>query len=254
VGVRSIRVPRLARDIEVKIASNRDEWKEAFQLVANNYQACGYEAPLASKVRFTPFHALPDSVTFVAKHAERVVMTFTLVPDNTLLGLPLESIYKEEVKGLRRQRRRLAEIISLAADKEVNMREFRQVFVTLIKLSFNYHVSRGGDTWVITINPRHRDFYTKAMGFTELGPPRSYSAVLDHPAEAYYLDVELLKTHGPKMYQDIFGAPPPGEALVATPMLPHLVRFLSAQSSADSAQKIHDTFNFDRYFTNPRRW
>src|SRR4051812_5600719 len=62
---RSIPVPRIARDIRVKIASERAEWKDAFQLVALNYQAVGYEAPLSSKVRFTPYHALPDTVTFI---------------------------------------------------------------------------------------------------------------------------------------------------------------------------------------------
>ena len=40
-----------------------------------------------------------------------------------------------------------------------------------------YHVRRGGDTWVITVNPRHRGFYQKVMGFCRSGPvapiPRS---------------------------------------------------------------------------------
>jgi hypothetical protein len=40
------------------------------------------------------------------------MMTMSLVPDNTLLGLPLEAIFREEVRGLRRQRRRVGEVIS----------------------------------------------------------------------------------------------------------------------------------------------
>ena len=241
------------RNIEVKIASKREEWREALQLVALNYQESGYEAPLASKVRFTPYHALPDTVTLVAKFEGHVVMTVSLVPDNTLLGLPLESIYKDEVKRLRRERRRLAEVISLAAAKEINLREFRQIFITLIKLGIHYHMSRGGDTWVITVNPRHRDFYTKAL-VRALGPPRSYAAVLDHPAEAYYLDVALMKAQTPKMHQEIFTDPPPAEASGPPGCCPHLVRYLGGHASEASAQKIRETFNFDRYFINPRRW
>jgi len=254
VAPRSVRVPRLTRDFQIKIASDRSEWKEAFELVAQNYQSCGYETPDSGKVRFTPYHALPDTVTLVAKLAGRVMMTFSLVPDNTLLGLPLESIYAAEVKQLRQERRRLAEVISLAAHKDVNMREFRQIFVSLIKMSIQYHMSRGGDTWVITVNPRHRDFYSKAMGFAPLGPPRSYSAVLDHPAEAYYLDIPLLKNRAPKMYEEILGEALPGEALVAPKMLSHLVRYLGNQSSQASAGTIPETFNLDGYFNNPRRW
>ena len=82
----------------------------------------------------------------------------------------------------------MAEVISLAADSEVTPREFRPIFVTMIRLMMQYHVSHGGDTWVITVNPRHRDFYSKAMGFVPLGPPRPYADVQDHPAEAYMLD------------------------------------------------------------------
>jgi hypothetical protein len=250
---RAIPVPRIARDIRVKIASERAEWKDAFQLVALNYQAAGYEAS-ASKVRFTPYHALPDTVTFIAKYQGRVMMTFSLVPDNTLLGLPLETIFGEEINQLRRERRRLAEIISLAADSEVSPREFRPIFVTLIKLMMQYHVSHGGDTWVIAVNPRHRDFYTKAMGYVSLGPPRTYPNVQDAPAEGYMLDVELMKARVPKMYQQIFGEWLPGEALVAPKMLPHMVRYLGNQTSQTSGQKIREVINFDKFFRTPRRW
>jgi hypothetical protein len=251
---RAIPVPGLKREIRVKIAADRAEWKDAFRLVALNYQACGYEAPLASKVRFTPYHALPDSVAFVAKHQDRVLMTFTLVPDNTLLGLPLESIFGEEVRQLRRQRRRLVEVISLAADSQVAPREFRPIFVTMIKLMMHYHVGHGGDTWVITVNPRHRDFYTKGMGYVSLGPPRLYPDVQDHPAEAYMLDVGLMKANAPKMYQQVFGQPLPGDALVAPKMLPHLVRYLGSQTSQSSGEAIRAVFDFDTYFRTPRRW
>ena len=251
---RAVPVPRVARDIRVKIASERAEWKDAFQLVALNYQAVGYEAPLSSKVRFTEYHALPDTVTFIAKHQDRVLMTFSLVPDNTLVGLPLESIFGEEVKQLRRQRRRLAEIISLAADSELTPREFRPVFVALIKLMMQYHVSHGGDTWVITVNPRHRDFYTKAMGYVSLGPARTYPNVQDHPAEGYMLDQELMKVRAPRFHEQTFGEWLPGEALVAPKMLKHMVRYLGSQTNKTSGQKIREVISFDKFFTTPRRW
>jgi hypothetical protein len=250
---RSIPVPRIAREIRVKIASERAEWKDAFQLVALNYQAVGYETSDA-QVRFNQYHALPDTVTFIAKYQDRVVMTFSLVPDNTMGGLPLENIFGEEVNQLRRERRRLAEIISLAADSEVTPREFRPIFVTLIKLMMQYHVSHGGDTWVITVNPRHRDFYTKGMGYVSLGPPRNYPDVQDHTAEGYKLDRDLMKDRAPKFYEQIFGEWLPGEALVALKMPPHMVRFLGSQTNQTSGQKIREVINFDKFFRAPRRW
>ncbi len=253
-GPASIRVAGVARDIRVKIASGRDEWSQAFQLVSTNYQARGYEEPLASKVRFTPYHALPDVVTFVAKHEGQVLATFSMVPDNTKLGLPLEAIYGDEINALRRSRRRLAEVTSLAADRSLGIREFRPVFVALIKLLMQYHVSQGGDTWAITVNPRHRDFYTKGMGAIPLGPPRTYASVQDHPAEGYWLDLDLMQDTAPAMHREIFGQWHPGEALAAPRMLPHLVRYLGDRSTTDARKAIRDTFPAEEYFSSPRRW
>lgn len=251
---RAVSVPSVERPIVVKIASNREELRAAFELVARNYQAVGYEGSMACKVRFTPYHALPDSVAFIAKHADQVLMTMTLVPDNTLLGLPLESLYREEVARLRGARRRLAEVISLAADKDLDRREFRHVFLAMSRLLFQYHLTHGGDTLVITVNPHHSKYYTKTMGYQPLGPQRSYPEVQGHPAEAYLLDAELAKLHAPKTHAAIFSEWVPGAALVSRPIQPHLVRFLSDDASDRAREKIKQTFDLDSYFRSPRRW
>src|SRR6516164_7685911 len=102
----SVRVPGISRDIQVKRASEPDEWEQAYQMVAANYKARGYEAPSPKQVRFTPYHALPDTVTFVAKYQGRVVATLSMVLDNSLLGLPIEAVYPDEIAELRLQGRR----------------------------------------------------------------------------------------------------------------------------------------------------
>jgi hypothetical protein len=181
-------------------------------------------------------------------------MTMTLVPDNTLLGLPLESLYREEIGRLRRERRRMAEVISLAADKDLESREFRPLFLAMSRLLFQYHLTHGGDTLVITVNPRHSKYYTKLMGYQPLGPRRCYPEVQGHPAEAYMLDVELAKLHAPKTYAAIFAEWVPGSALVSRPIQPHLVRFLSCEASENAKEKIRETFDLDTYLRSPRRW
>src|SRR5262249_58286565 len=97
----TVPVPGIRRDIHVKIASTPWEWEQAFQLVADNYQARGYEAP-GTDFRFTSYHALPDTMVLVARESDKVVATLSLVADNTLLGLPLENIYRAELNDLRR--------------------------------------------------------------------------------------------------------------------------------------------------------
>ena len=156
--------PRNLRDIRVKIAVEADEFEQAFKLVTANYRARGYEGPSEKPFRFTPFHTLPGTVTLVALHHGRVLATLTLVPDSDILGLPMESIYGPEVAQLRQAGLRPAEAICLA-DTGLAVREFIQVFKALIKLAMQYHARHDGDSWVITVNPRHSSFYQKVLGF-----------------------------------------------------------------------------------------
>jgi hypothetical protein len=252
-GSRSARVPNLSRDIRVAIAWERSEWEQAFQLVRQSYQAAGYEAASEKSLRFTLFHALPDTVTFVAKHEDRVVLTFSLVPDNTLLGLPMESVYGKEITALRRQGRRLAEVISFAAGN-LGMREFPLVFRSIIRLIQQYHVAQGGDAWVITVNPKHRQFYTKVMGFVPLGPCCSYSRVQGAPAEAFLLDLDLMKANVPNTYLEMFGEPLPRSVLTAPVMPPALAREFARLSTQTNGVALDALLAELEHLGSPRRW
>ena len=176
----------------MKIASGSEEFEQAFLLLARKYQAKGYENPGAKLFRFTPFHVLPETITVVAMEGARVVATLSLVPDTTLLGLPMESIYPDEVAGFRREGRRLAEVTSLA-DDGLGPREFIQVFEAMIQLVQQYHLRIGGDTWLVTVNPRHAVFYRKAMGARPFGDRRVYPSVANAPAEACMTDLPGMK-------------------------------------------------------------
>jgi len=249
----AVPVPGITRDIEVKIASERQEWEEALEIVTQSYRSRGYEPADTKGLRFTPFHALPETTTFVAKHAGHVVATLSLVADNTLLGLPMECIFAPEIRDLRLQGRRLGEASSLA-DAGLGVREFLQVFITIIKLTMQYHVGQGGDTWVITVNPRHRNFYSKVLGFAPLGPCRSYPCVQDAPAEAYLLDLPLMKANAPKMYDTMFGEPLGPQVLAAPRMSPSLVREFGGSSTQTSRQQVQDLLSYVEHYGSPRRW
>lgn len=250
---RSIPVPGITRSIEVKIASTESEWRQAFELAATNYQARGYETPGANRLRFTPYHALPDTVILIAKHEDEVVATFSIVQDNELLGLPMEDAYAEEIAELRRKGRRLFEATTLA-DKGLNHREFMQVFLTLIKLSMQYHTYHGGDAYAIAVNPRHRKFYTKIVGFVPLGPLRTYAAVQDAPAEAFLLDNQLQRDNTPDTYQFMFGEPLSRESLMPVRMPRSLVRSFSRRSIHCNPEMIDHILDYTDENGSTRRW
>lgn len=234
-------VPGISRAIEVKVAADESEWTAAFKLVRDNYLESGYEAPSPKLFRFTPYHALPDTTVFVAKCEGEVVATFTLVQDNHPLGLPMESLYEQEIGELRAQGRRLGEVTSLAADG-LSQREFLQVFISLIRLMKQYHLEQGGDTWVITVNPRHRSFYCKTLGYAALGPARAYDAVGGAPAEAYWVDQPRMVERGPRAAESIF-APLPPETLLPAPMPVGLIRKLAAESSQTDLGRVDELLN-----------
>src|SRR5436190_21396616 len=75
---RAVLVPGMNRAVQVKIASTRAEWEDAFQLVTDSYQARGYEPAGARELRFSSYHALPDAGVVVAKAGERVLATLSI--------------------------------------------------------------------------------------------------------------------------------------------------------------------------------
>jgi hypothetical protein len=248
----AVLVPGVRRSMTVKIASEPEEWEQVFQLVAASYQERGYES--AGKLfRFTPYHALPDTIIFVARQDRRVVATFSLVPDNTLLGLPMEELYAAEIGDLRREGRRMAEVTSLAV-ADLSQREFLAVFTTMIKVLQQYHVSCGGDSWVITVNPRHRNFYCKVLGFQPLGACKPYALVGDAPAEAYLLDRELMRTNAPRAYQQVFGEWLPSSVLTGVSLPRPFIRYFSAESSQTDEVRIREILRTVAAAGNPRAW
>jgi hypothetical protein len=241
------------RLIEVKLASEPEEWEQAFRLVAENYQERGYELNTAKAYRFTAYHALPDTRVFVAKQEGRVVATFSLVADNDLLGLPLEALYGDEVAAMRRDGRRLGEVTSLAA-AALGQREFLTVFMAMIRLMCQYHLSQVGDTWVITVNPRHKAFYTRLIGAERLGPCRPYASVGDAPAEAFWFICPLIQSRTPRSYSIIFEDLVPPASLLSPPLPRPFIRFFSSESTQSDAAKLDAVLQAVAEGRKVRRW
>jgi hypothetical protein len=250
---RAVPVPGVERDVQVEVAWRAEDWMQALALVAGTYRERGYEPDGPQRFRFTPHHALPDTAVFVAKDAGEVIATLTLVADNSLLGLPLECIYGPEIDQLRRAGRHLVEVTSLA-DKGLGVREFVPVFTALMRVMSQYGLLQDADTWVITINPRHRAFYQKVMGFVPLGPWRAYPSVQNHPAEAYLLDPALLKANAPRMHEQFFHEWLPREKLLSARMPNSLLRALARDSSQTDVTTVNRILKYVKRHGGVRRW
>jgi hypothetical protein len=204
----SFRVEGLTRDIRFKIARERFELEGAYELLAASHRGRGSDGLCGEGHPFLTHRGRPDTAIFVAVHAGRVQATLSLVPDSAALGLPMEQLYGPEIANLRREGRRMAEPVGLA-DAGLTAREFVQVVKALCTLAMQYHSGRGGDTWVVAIDPRHRGLYQGVLGFAPLGPRRHSPAVQDDAAGAYVLDHELMAANAPRMYREVYGDPLP---------------------------------------------
>ena len=236
---RPIPVTGIQRDICVKIASTADEWEQAFHLISERYQDMGYVHFGARGMHFTPYHVLPETETFVAKERDRVLATVSLIPDNQILGLPMEEIYGDEIARLRRAGHRLSEI-SCLANTDFAVREFLPVFLQLCRLMLQYGERVGSDDWVISVNPRHVSFYKKFWGFEPIGPRRSYSAVAGAPAEAFFLDRDMMRERAPRSHDVIFTDAVPKECLTPVGIPPRLARRFALFSSRTDFHAVNN--------------
>lgn len=197
----------------LQIATSRWELFTAFRLVYQEYRKAGLVHPNPLEVRLTPYHLLPTTDVIVAATpaGKEAACTVTLVRDGRM-GLPIESIFPETVIERRRQGRSIAEVTSLADNREVVGSGTSLVFQVMSFMAQRAKL-KGVDDLLITVHPHHAKFYERFIGFKVIGDSRPYGSVLDNPAVPLALDLNRLKFDHPRAYERFFGTPFPVEML-----------------------------------------
>jgi hypothetical protein len=191
----------------VQLAARSEELFAAFSLVYKAYLKTGLVRPNPYQMRVTPYHLLSTTDVIVAHSSWRkeVVCTLSLVGDGDL-GLPIETAFAEEVAERRRRGIYLAEVTSLA-DQRDGDQGGTSPLLTAMGFMAQRAKHRGIDELLITVHPHHVKFYQRFIGFELLGEERPYEAVLDKPAVALVLDLNRLHVNHPRAYQRFFGQP-----------------------------------------------
>ncbi len=212
--------PRLSNlqnhPLEYRIANSKWDRLAAFRLVYEHYLETGLIPANPFRYRITPYQLLPSTQIFLAVQNDRPVCTVSLVEDGGL-GLPMESIYHEEVALSRNQKRFVGEVSCLAGCPG-NFRSFLPIFVQLTRLMAQYARKNGMHQFLIAVHPKHAGFYQRFMGFEQIGPVREYPSVQNAPAVACCLDFERIDRERPKCWYDFFGTPLPESQLETVPM------------------------------------
>ena len=181
-----------APPVTYKPAETIEEFELYYRLVHDNYVERGYIRPQPSGMRLTIFNALPNARTFIAAADGRLSSCLTLIPDSPL-GLPMDEIYGAELDALRKAGRKVAEVSGFVSDR--SFAHASGTFLNLIKCLYAQALVSGVDDICIAVNPCHRTFYEKGLGFRVFGDLKRYSSVNYAPAYALCLRVSDFISH-----------------------------------------------------------
>jgi len=193
------------RGYRAYFAREKRDFQKAFSLVYNRYLACNLIRPNEREIFYTPYQALPQSRVCLAHKigSPEITSTATIVIDNPL-GLPSDSTYPEELDRLRAQGRKLAEITCLAAKRDFC---YRNGLLFVLRLLYRYARQKKVTDFVISIHPKHRDFYEKIFLFEPIGPVRAYKNLYSAPAILERLDLTTVR----EKYYEVYGGFPEGK-------------------------------------------
>ena len=166
---------------QLEVAGTMAQRLRVWSLVYHYYREMNFIRENDVELHYSVYDALPQTTSFLITCDGVDIGTLTVIFDSPL-GLPADEIYHEELNDLRKQGRRLTEIVSLV-NQMANPHEGMEVLWRLYRLStilatmiMNYTDS------VITIHPHHQFFYEKIMLFQQIGTLKTCPKVSDAPA------------------------------------------------------------------------
>ncbi|MBI6919178.1 GNAT family N-acetyltransferase [Pseudomonas monteilii] len=151
---------------------NLYELEQALRLVNDSYARRGIATVCRAGMRFSPFHLLPGTTTFVALKGDQVVGTVSLIEDSPL-GLPLEDVHVNEAVLQRLGGGRLAEVGTLAVCSHY---KGKGVPLMLYNAMFRWAMDhRRVNSLLIAVHPRAASFYRNVLFFSPIGPVQTYT-------------------------------------------------------------------------------
>jgi hypothetical protein len=165
------------RTFQIRLANTETVRSHASSLIHRMYASRGYTVN-------NPLQENPHRVTMTISEEDKVIGTITLGIDSPS-GLLADEIFKDEVDAYRARGRKVCELTKLAFDPTTRS---KTALASLFHIIFIYlrRVQKCTDIF-IEVNPRHRRFYERMLGFRKHGPKRMNPRV---NAPAYLLCVE----------------------------------------------------------------
>ncbi|MEO8304293.1 MAG: hypothetical protein ABI724_09235 [Betaproteobacteria bacterium] len=151
---------------KIRVAKLSGRRREAGTLVERRYSGRGYTIPSLNQD--------PHLSTFIA-YDEGVLVGTVSVRLDSGSGVSADELYRAEIDGLRKTGAKICEFTRLAVDKTAAS---KPVLAGLFHTAYLYSaVIRGCTHAVIEVNPRHVEFYGRALSFHPIGEERMNTRV-----------------------------------------------------------------------------
>lgn len=189
--------PLFLNDFEFRPVKSEEEFKAASHLVYQEYRKKDYIPANDQELYLFKQQLLKQTTVFVALYKKtQVVATISMVEDSEY-GLPMDNIYPEEIRGLRKEGHHLVEAtrftvsprIELSDGISVSTSQKILIILTLFRTVFDYlRANTNVDELVGNWNPSH-DILYKFMQMEPLGELKSNTNVNGSPAVARHLNI-----------------------------------------------------------------
>ena len=176
-------------EFTIKIANTLEEREAVFRLGYQVYLEKGYIKENANEWMVQNYDSNSETAILIVQDKQKnIVGSVTLVFDGSS-RLPAEKIYNEELKILRNQNEKIAEISRLVIDPQY--RNSKEILVLLFNYLYiySYYVKKY-TCLAIEVNPRHTAYYEALLHFRPIGAERPCPTVQSAPAVLMYVPLK----------------------------------------------------------------
>lgn len=179
-------------EVHFDVARSLQDVLAAWRFLYDQYLRAGYIPSNPSGLYVCRQAIGPDTLVVLAPREGQVVGTISAIMDGPL-GLPLDSVYPEELNALHTEDRRFFELGLLCQTSN----SFRDL-LELMRHAYYFAMYQGGTDCVCGIPPKWTRFYSRAVGFRPIGEVRHGVGNIDAPVQLIYISAEYAQRYFPR--------------------------------------------------------
>ena len=189
----------------IKIANTIEEREAVFHLGYQIYLEKGYIKENPSQWMIQNYDFDSETVILIVQDQNKKIAGSVTIVFDGYSKLPATSIYSEEIQALRKSGSRMAEVSRLVISPDY--RNSKEILVLLFNyLAIYIHHVRKYNSFVVQVNPRHKNYYKTLLNFEEIGQEKPCPHVQSAPAVLLYLATskyqsEVIRCTGTKDHQ-----------------------------------------------------